>query len=230
MRTLVGVESGSQREAFTTKVALVRPLTSMPVNVRLQVALLIEAFATVLTLVHAHIGVGPHVIRQVCQLLEAPPTFLTLVWFLASVRVAMDLHVNLLMESFAAEVTDEWLVVGVRAHVSMQVGRTIERLVALRAHVRFDGRVGEAMTCQVAGLSEGAAALLALEGFIARVYALVRGKRVRAAERLATHVARVAILLAFHVVQTLGGDSFPCRLHRNINVAIGTGTGTCFAD
>lgn len=84
---------------------------------------------------------GSQVIRQVCQLLETASTFVALVWFFARVGVSMDLHVDFLVKPFSTEVTNERLVVGVRAHVGMQVRSTVECLVALRAHVRFDGSV-----------------------------------------------------------------------------------------
>ena len=196
MRALVRVQSGGEREPFAAHVTLVWPLTRMPIDVRLQVALLVEALATVFTFVHAHIGVGPHVIRQVGQLLEPAPAFLAFVRLLTSVCVPVDLHVNLLVKSLPAKVAHKRLVVGVRAHVRVQVGRTVERLVALRAYVRFDRRVRQTVTRQISRLAERASALLALERFVAGMDTLVRRQRIGTAERFATNVAGVAVLSA----------------------------------
>ena len=105
-------------------------------------------------------------IGQMSQLFEATSTFGALVWLLPRVRVAMDLHVNLLMKPFTTEVTDKWLDVSVCAHVRVQVGRSVERFVALWAHIRLGGGVGQTVTCEVTWLTEGAAACFALEWLI----------------------------------------------------------------
>lgn len=166
MRALVGVERGGQGEALVADVALEWSFSGMPVDVGLEVAFLVEAFAAVFALVKALVGMRSHVVRQVCQLFEASSTLGTFVGFFASVRVAVDLHINLLVESLPTEVANEWLVVGMRAHMSMEVGRTVECLVALRAHVGFDGCVRQSMPCQIARLSKGSAALFTVKWLI----------------------------------------------------------------
>ena len=54
-------------------------LTSVSVDVGLQVAFLVETLATVRTGVHFDVRVGAHVVSQVSQLFETSPTLLTFV-------------------------------------------------------------------------------------------------------------------------------------------------------
>ena len=84
----------------------------------------------------------------------------------------MELEVHLLKEAGAAHDAHIGLAVRVDLDVGVQVGDAVERLAALVAAVRLDCGVGQLVACQIARLTEGPAADVALEGLFSRVDSL----------------------------------------------------------
>ena len=91
-------------------------------------------------------------------------------------RQGVQFELHFLVEAAPAYYAHVGLAVRVYLDVSVEVGDAVERLAALVARVGLDGGVRELVSGQVAGLSKGAAANVALERFLARVNALQANK------------------------------------------------------
>ena len=141
--TLVSVESRSESKAFSTNLTSVGSLTSVAINMSLEVSLLIKTFSAVLALVQPFSRMCSQVVLEMSQLFESPTTRDALMRLLARVRVSMDFHVHVLVEPLAAKVADERFVVSVCSQMRIQVGSAAERLVTLGTNVRLDGSVSQ---------------------------------------------------------------------------------------